>query len=436
MATNNCRTTVKRLDCGNDLENQHKNVYEPFSVCLPFGRQLVWDGQGLRLKGTVNTADGQYGLFTVENGCITRAEEQPACEYTAQPCTPAATPCGDGSSGNIPLQPGENNLLNYDASGRLGAQINYTTSTEGMSITGYGTVNSPLTIDYTPGEAARTYVQSGSAAIGVSGTGTALAPYVITHASSPLGAGTYGSFTIDDFGHVTGYTEQELGVTQILGVNGVTAKANGTVYTVGLDAQSSYGTYQLGAYEVTVNGEGIVTGVARNITIAVSEETGYVTLDPTYNTFTFNAYGSLVAYTPVTPTACDQFVETFDSGRDSTSISFTTTKSAYFKITYRGRLPISFSGSNIPAGYTSLPSPYSMILGTRRVNALAKYEQRVLSVTNNVVNFTTGITEVVVVTDAFYSAGTYTVELRCSTEDFVFPDGAVITVELVGRGNA
>ena len=37
MATNNCRNTVKVLDCGNDLENQHKNVYEPFSVCLPFG---------------------------------------------------------------------------------------------------------------------------------------------------------------------------------------------------------------------------------------------------------------------------------------------------------------------------------------------------------------------------------------------------------------
>ena len=424
MATNNCRTTVKRLDCGNDLENQHKNVYEPFSVCLPFGRQLVWDGQGLRLKGTVNTADGQYGLFTVENGCITKAEEQPACEYTAQPCTPAATPCGDGSSGNIPLQPGEDNLLNYDASGRLGAQINYTTSTEGMSITGYGTVNSPLTIDYTPGEAARTYLQTGSAAIGVSGTGTATAPYVLTHTSSPLGAGTYGSFTIDDFGHVIGYEEQELGVTQILGVNGVTAKANGTVYTVGLDTQSSYGTYQLGAYEVTVNGEGIVTGVARNITIAVSEETGYVTLDPTYNTFSFNAYGSLVGYTAVTPVACDQFAETFDAGRDSTSISFTTTKSAYFKITYRGRLASAKPAGTV-YGYYPLASPYSLYVGSRRLSALAYYS------TEN-----TGIVEVVAVTDAFYGAGTYTASLTCSTEDFVFSDGAVMTVELVGRGNA
>ena len=423
MATNNCRNTVKVLDCGNDLENQRKNVYEPFSVCLPFGRQLVWDGQGLRLKGTVNTADGQYGLFTVENGCITKAEEQPACEYTAQPCTPAATPCGDSGSGDVPLQPGADNILNYDASGRLGGQINYTTSTEGLSITGYGTVSDPLTINYIPGEAAKTYVQSGSAAIGVSGTGTASEPYVITHSSSPLGAGTYGQFTIDGFGHITAYEEQTLGVTQILGVNGVTAKANGTVYTVGLEAQDSYGTYQLGAYSVTVSGEGIVTGVARNITIAVSEETGYVTLDPNYNTFSFNEYGSLVGFTPVTPYAKDQFAETFDAGRDSTAMTFTTTKAAHFKITYRGRLA-SAAPSSSTYGYYPLASPYGLNVGSRRISALAFYSSA-----------HAGIVEVVAVTDALYAAGTYSVSLTCSTEDFVFSDGAIMTVELVSRSD-
>lgn len=423
MATNNCRNTVKVLDCGNDLENQRKNVYEPFSVCLPFGRQLVWDGQGLRLKGSVTIADGQYGLFTVENGCITKADEQPACEYTAQPCTPAATPCGEGSS-NIVLQPGEDNLLNFDATGRLGAQLNYSTTTEGMSISGYGTVNSPLVINYTPGEAARTYVQSGSSAIGVRGTGTATEPYVITHASSVLGAGTYGQFTIDDFGHVTGYEDPGLGVTQIIGTNGITATNAGTVYTLSLERQTSYGTYQTGAYEITINGEGLVTEVTRNITIDVGEQATSITLDPLQNTFTFNAYGSLVDFTPVTPVACDQFAGVFDAGRDTTSITFTTTKSAYFKITYRGCLPASKPSGTI-YGYYTLASPYSLYVGTRRQSALAFYS------TEN-----TGIVEVVAITDAFYGAGTYTVDLRCSTEDFTFIDGAVLTVELIGRGNA
>ena len=81
MATNRCRSTIKHLDCGNIVETQAKNTYEPFSVCLPFGRQLVWDGQGLRLQGSITVTDGRYGLFTIENGCITKAEEQPACEY-------------------------------------------------------------------------------------------------------------------------------------------------------------------------------------------------------------------------------------------------------------------------------------------------------------------------------------------------------------------
>ena len=96
---------------------------------------------------------------------------------------------------------------------------------------------------------------------------------------------------------------------------------------------------------------------------------------------------------------------------------------------------MTFSGTNIPAGYGNLPSPYNVTLGNRRMRALAKYEQRVTAVNNNVVTYTTGITEVVVVTDAFYSAGTYTVSLNCTTEDFTFPDGAILIVELIGRGN-
>ena len=424
MATNNCRTNVKILDCGNDLENQHKIVYEPFSVCLPFGRQLVWDGQGLRLKGTVNTADGQYGLFTVENGCITKADEQPACEYTAQPCTPAATPCGEGSS-SITLQPGEDNLLNFDAAGRLGAQLNYSTSTEGLSISGYGTVNSPLVIDYTPGEAARTYMQSGSSAIGVSGTGTAAAPYVITHVSSSLGAGTYGGFTIDESGHITGYEDPGLGVTAIVAGDGLVVSRAGTIYTVGMERQSAYGTFRFGGYDVTTNGEGVVTGVSQVIEFSVDVETQSFTLDPILNTLSFNAYGSLVGYTPrEKEPACDQFAEVFDAGRTTTAMTITTTKSAYFKITYRGRLPAS-APSSTTYGYYTLASPYSVSIGSRRTSALAFYSSA-----------HTGIIEIVAVTDAYYAAGSYTIALNCSTEDFTFTDGAVLTVELIGRGSA
>ena len=424
MATNNCRNTVKVLDCGNDLDNQHKTVYEPFSVCLPFGRQLVYDGQGLRLKGSVTIADGKYGQIVVENGCITDALEQPVCEYTAQPCTPAATPCGEGG-GSVTLQPGENNLLNYDASGRLGAQLNYITSTEGLSITGYGTVSSPLTIDYTPGEAAKTYVQGGTAAVTVTGEGTASSPYYVNHKTSALGSGTYGAFTIDDFGHITGYTEQSIGVTALVAGDGIVLAQAGTVYTVGMARQSVYGTFRVGGYDITTDGQGVVTNMSQVIEFPVSADTQTFTLDPILNTLTFNEYGSLVGYTArEKEPACDQFAEVFDAGRSTTSMTITTTKSAYFKITYRGRLAATAPSSST-YGYYSLGSPYSLYIGSRRLNALAFYSSA-----------HAGIVEVVAVTDAYYGAGTYTITLQCSTEDFTFTDGAIMTVELIGRGNA
>ena len=425
MATNNCRNTVKVLDCGNDLDNQHKTVYEPFSVCLPFGRQLVYDGQGLRLKGSVTIADGKYGQIVVENGCITDALEQPVCEYTAQPCTPAATPCGNSGSGDVPLQPGADNILNYDASGRLGGQINYTTSTEGLTISGYGTVASPLTIDYTPGEAAKTYVQGGTAAVTVSGQGTASSPYYVNHKTSALGSGTYGAFTIDDFGHITGYTEQSIGVTALVAGDGIVLSQAGTVYTVGMTRQSVYGTFRVGGYDITTDGQGVVTNMSQAIEFPVSADTQTFTLDPILNTLTFNEYGSLVAYTArEKEPACDQFAEVFDAGRNTTSMTITTTKNAFFKITYCGRLASSAPGSTV-YGYYPLTSPYSLYVGSRRLTAYAYYNSA-----------NAGIVEVVAVTDAYYAPGNYTISLQCSTEDFIFTDGAIMTVELIGRGNA
>lgn len=424
MATNRCRTTLKRLDCGNIVETQAKNTYEPFSVCLPFGRRLVWDGQGLRLQGRITTTDGKYGLFTVENGCITSAEEQPACEYTAQPCTPAATPCGGDGTSSISLQPGPDNILNFDASGRLGGQIRYSTNTEGLTISGYGTTSSPLVIDYTPGDAEKTYVQGTTSAVTVTGDGTATSPYAIAHIESALGAGTYGGFTIDSFGHVTGYEEQDLGLTKVQAGIGINATQNGTIATVSLPAQSdTYGTRQLGGFNVSVDGQGIVTGFTQVIGFPLDDEATSFTLNPEYNDLEFNAFGSLVAYNPKTPVAKDHFIEVFDAGRTSTSFTFTTTKSAHFKITYRGRLPANSPGNAI-YGYYALPAPYSITINNKRISAQALYSSA-----------HSGIIEVVVVSDAMYSAGAYTIVLSSSNDDFTFTDGATLEVELVARGD-
>jgi len=432
MATNRCRNTVKVLDCGSELENEHTIVYEPFEVCLPFGRKLVWDGQGLRLQENVVLADGQYGVITVQNGCITDAVAQPVCEYTAQPCTPAATPCGD-SSGSISLQPGADNLLNYDASGRLGASLTYETNTEGLSITGYGTAASPLVIDYTPGDSEKTYLQSGTPTIlPVAGSGSDTDPYFISHEESVLGAGTYGNFTIDAFGHIIGYEEQTLAVTSVVAGDGLVVSKAGTIYTVGMERKTTSGTYRLGGYDMTFDGQGTLSGTAQAISLPVDPDTGLITYDPTYTTFTFNEYGNLVSTTARTDVADDQFAEVFYSGRNTTAMTVATTKSAYFKITYRGRLTTTVTASQVPAGYGSLPSPYTVTINNRQVSALVHYVIiPTVSTTTTVLHVY--IDEIVVITDAYYGAGSYTVSLNCSTEDFTFPDNAIMTVELIAR---
>ena len=147
------------------------------------------------------------------------------------------------------------------------------------------------------------------------------------------------------------------------------------------------------------------------------------TLNPEYNDLEFNAFGSLVAYNPKTPVAKDHFIEVFDPGRTSTSFTFTTTKSAHFKITYRGRLPANSPGSNI-FGYYALPAPYSVTINNKRISAQALYSSA-----------HSGIVEVVVVSDALYSSGAYTVVLSSSQDDFTFTDGATLEVELVARGD-
>ena len=423
MTGNRCRTTVKRLDCGSKLETEHTTVYEPFSVCLPFGRQLVYDGQGLRLEGEVSIADGQYGLFTVTNGCITGAEEQPVCEYTAQPCTPAASPCdGSSSSGSVVLQPGQNNLLNFDASGRLGAQLNYSTSTDGLTITGYGTVSDPLVINYTPAEAARIYIQGATAAVTVSGSGTASSPYYINHEATSLGAGTYGAFTIDAYGHIIGYSEQTANITEIYANGGLTGTQTGTIYKISMETKNSKGTYVLGGYTVSVNMYGVVTDVAQAIDLGIGADNNLI-LDPTYTTLTFNNMGSLVGYTERDDKADDVFAEIFQSGRATTTMTITTTKSAFFKITYKGRLAAASPGSNV-YGYFPLASPYELTVGNRRVTAYALYSAQ-----------NSGIIEVCAITDGYYSAGSYQIALTCSTEEFYFTDGAIMTVELVAKGD-
>ncbi len=439
-----CRKTIKHTTCQQDIPNEAQNVYEPFAVCLPFGRVLVYDGTGLRLNGNPNVPDGKYGVITVQNGCITDAEEQPVCEYTPQPCTPAATGCSDTSGSSITLQPGADNLLNFDASGRLGAQLYYQ-GEGGISISGYGTASSPLIVRFNSGTATQTYVKQGNLAVGVSGSGSATDPYYITHRESSLSAGTYNGITVDDYGHVTNIEEITTAVTGLVATTGIELKQTGTIYTIGLPIYSSLDSqYELGGYAVSLSNNGVVTGVSRTITIPVDLATGYTTIDPTFNYLAINAYGSVVGITSHVVVADDHFSEFFDPSRTTTAMNITTTKQAYFKVSYRGKLNYttvlntSTTGTATSidvskyAGFVALPSPYSLRVDGRVIPSYAKYELIYDVAKGTTVYY---IDEVIGVSDAFYAAGAHSVQLYANQDDFSFTDTGLLTVELVAKGN-
>lgn len=426
-----CRKTLLHTDCaGGTLENQHTTVYDPFEVCLPFGRKIVYDGQGLRLEGRVSIRDGKYGVITVTDGCIVDASEQPVCEYTAQPCTPAASPCGNNGTGSgIELQPGADNLMYFDASGRVAATLNYTTHTEGLTILGTGTVSSPLVIDYEPQKGDKVYIRSTSTnTISVSGEGTSTAPYEIAHVNSSLKAGDYGEFTIDSCGHIIGYSKQDSSITRIQASDGIVTTRTGTTYSIGLSRYGSDGTYNLGGFALAIDGNGRVSGVTKTISLPVDREVGALVLDPSKNNLAFNESGSLISYVAKTERASDVFSEILYSGRTSSSITIQTTKEAYLKITYVGWLPSADPNRQVTTsdaktrGYYNLPSNYSITVNKRKVTAFAKYSKEA-----------EGIVEVVAITEALYAAAELTIALVCADDEFVFSDGAIISVELIAR---
>lgn len=406
----NCRATPKRMDCGG-APAAARAAYPAFSVCLPFGRSLEWDGEGLRLRGSATIADGTYGLLVVESGCITGAREQPVCEYTPMPCTPAAEPCG-GSSGDTALQPGADNLLNYDSAGRLGAQLHYAGG-DNISMAGSGTAADPLRISASVTQQG-TYVQQGDGPISVQGSGSGASPYVVSHRTA-LEGGVYGGFTIDSYGHVTGYAEVSGAITNINNLGGLQLVQSGTIVQVGLEALGSAGTYRLGAFDLQVDLHGRVSGVAQATDLGGDYE-----IDPRQYNMSISRYGTVTALSAKTNAVETSFCVPFDAGRADTAAQITTSETGYFRITYKGLLT---GASTTQKGFVPLPSPFRVYVNNRAVAAYARYSAE-----------QAGFVEIMAVTDGYYSAGTHTIEIRNSS-GAAFSDNAFLSVDLVSRGN-
>lgn len=263
---------------------------EDFSICLPFGGKLYSDGDCIAYDEPSSVPeDGVYGKVIVQNGCIVGVEPEEAYQYAATPCAPVPSPCDcDGEGGGVKLSTQAGNLLTQDATGALLAKLHYTAG-DGIDISGDGTTANPLTISATGGSGEGGGTIAGEGIITVE---THSGSYFVKHDETGKGTQTYGTITVDEYGHVTGYNEASpSGLTGIVGGEGIDVELNANTGVATISAQKPFempdGDWMLGGYNVTVDEYGRVATVGRVINLPAGTYT-FGNYD-----VTVNAYGSI-----------------------------------------------------------------------------------------------------------------------------------------------
>lgn len=394
-----CRTTNKNITC-NEVKNPEPVTVscKPLEVCIGFGRQLVYDGNCFRLDNPETLiTDGWYSEFQVIDGCIVEARQAALPIYTPPPCAPVPEPCDGGGSGDgITIAPDTCNLSRWNSSGQLLTTLSVQPGS-GVTLSGCGSINDPLIVSLDQGGDASVYITSLSPSwLTVSGSGSSIDPYILQMVSSPLGAGTYAGFEIDDFGRITGYTTPEAsGVIGIVGGPGIEADNQAGLVTISLGTSGvTAGTYTLGGYNVTIASTGQVTNVVRQINTV----SGVYTFGD-YEV-AVNEFGSITEITALTTLPTMSYSKLFTGTRSEMSAIFETTVPGKFRISYKGNLG-TYSGT-----VTEGLMPYTGLI-TLLINGSPQAIYCVVSGTT--------IVELVVLTASAYTAGTQEFELTVPT---------------------
>lgn len=264
-----------------------------WSVCLPWGGKLYQVEGCVRYEPGTPPPDGVYGLFTIKDGCIVSAEEEPVSVYHPDPCAPIPCPCDSGEGGDSNLcnpSTAAGNLYTCDASGKPLVRLNVQ-SGDNISVTGNGTALNPLTISANLGDAGVMSITSGSDALIVSPTTGAVE---IQH---KLGYNdqTIMGMTFDQYGHLTGYSEQAAsGITGIVPGNGIEVNVDNSskIATISLSAPANNlnGEYNIGGYLLNLDTNNRIFNLTRRI-----EDTAGTLVWGQYNV-TLDDYGSIESY--------------------------------------------------------------------------------------------------------------------------------------------
>jgi hypothetical protein len=277
-------------------------------VALPFGRVLEYDGRGWRIKerGTRPT-DGVYGDVTIRDGVIVAVSEAELPSYIPPPCPPTPAPCSGGDNGGaLTLSPDSANLSKLDAAERLLTKL-VAEGKEGIRVTGAGTAQDPLVIIY----------EGGALTVNLSSTTPDILEvmefvgepntFSVGHKTSPAAA-TLGGFTLDNYGHVTGYAGADTpGIMSI--------QAFPDTVTV----QVAEGAAVVGLPLLFVTGQSFNTDTSR---------------------IDVDMFGRITGITAEDLPSAGRYSRIFQGPRTSVTLSFTTVQGGRLRGTYKGDLNI------------------------------------------------------------------------------------------------
>ena len=245
-----------------------------FDLCVG-DYSLHWDGTHLTHSRKIVTPDGTYGSITLHDGCVVAYGDCEIPTYTPPYCNPNPLPCGEGvgtgggtGGGTVTVSPTAGNHLKQDPFGLFAKT--YLSGGTGITVSGEGTQQRPYTIALQGNADGNSGTETTIVGSGAIDAVTRNGVTYISLKSNGVTAGKYGPLTINEQGVVTAIDEAEtfltsknLQVSRELTLQGIDTTQ------IGLADSSAAGTRRFGGYDVTVSQGGRVTQATR-----VSDITG------------------------------------------------------------------------------------------------------------------------------------------------------------------
>ena len=245
-----------------------------FDLCVG-DYSLHWDGTHLTHSRKIVTPDGTYGSITLHDGCVVAYGDCEIPTYTPPYCNPNPLPCGEGvgtgggtGGGTVTVSPTAGNHLKQDPFGLFAKT--YLSGGTGITVSGEGTQQRPYTVALQGNADGNSGTEATIVGSGAIDAVTRNGVTYISLKSNGVTAGKYGPLTINEQGVVTAIDEAEtfltsknLQVSRELTLQGIDTTQ------IGLADSSAAGTRRFGGYDVTVSQGGRVTQATR-----VSDITG------------------------------------------------------------------------------------------------------------------------------------------------------------------